>query len=315
ELLERNAPDLVHIATEGPLGASALMACANLRIPIVSSFHTNFDQYLAYYNCSGFEPFVSAYLAWFHNQTRVTLAPSEATRARLQEIGIKRIEIWSRGVDAGLFHPRHRSLALRRQLGLTDKDVLLLCVGRLAAEKNITALIEVYTNLRHNWPADGPAAPRLALVGDGPLAAGLQARRLPGVFLAGEKHSVELAEWFASADIFTFPSKSETFGNVILEAQASGLPVVGFRCPSVNERVDHEEDGLLAANSFNMAAAIRILAMEPARRAYYGHAAREKAERCTWNAIFDRLERLYLGSIASAETGQHKTFKTVHCGL
>ncbi len=288
-ILLQTAPDLIHVATEGPLGVATLVAAAGLGVPLASSYHTNFDQYLAHYGLGGLEPVVSAYLAWFHNQTALTLAPGEATRRRLEAIGVRRTAVWSRGVDADAFHPRHRDAGLRRALGLAEDDLLLLYVGRLAQEKNLAALLEAFARLRRQTPEPARGRLRLALVGGGPL----EVPPAPGLILAGEKHGEELSRWFASADVFAFPSRSETFGNVVLEAQASGLPVVGYDCPGVNERVEHGVDGLLVPPGGDFAGALALLCSDPARRASRGAAARAKAERQGWPAIFDDLEDKY----------------------
>ena len=148
KILERSSPDLVHVATEGPLGLAALMAAAALGLPVASSFHTNYDHYLNHYCLGCLEMPLLAYLRWFHNQTAVTLAPSRATQQRLRADGVRRVEIWSRGVDGRTFHPRHRDRTFRASLGLGPNDPLLLYVGRLAAEKNLPALLGAFTRLR-----------------------------------------------------------------------------------------------------------------------------------------------------------------------
>jgi glycosyltransferase involved in cell wall biosynthesis len=292
-ILQRSTPDLIHIATEGPLGAAALMASAGMNVPLVSSFHTNFDHYLTHYGLAGFEPLAATYLAWFHSQTAVTLAPGASTCRRLESIGVARTAVWSRGVDAEAFHPRHRDASLRRELGLPDDGVVLLFVGRLAAEKNLGVLLDFYDR----WRGQLGAAPRdrvkLVLVGNGPLAGRLALRHSSGVVLAGEKRGAELARWYASADVFVFPSRSETFGNAVLEAQASGLPVIGYDCQAVNERITHDADGILAATDRDFAAAIELLCGDAHLRARYGAAARAKAECQSWSGIFDRLEAHY----------------------
>jgi glycosyltransferase involved in cell wall biosynthesis len=304
-LLERHRPDVVHVATEGPLGCSALLAALGFNLPVVSSFHTNFDHYLSDYGCGVLGRLLLAYLRWFHNQTDVTLVPGEATRRRLRADGVRRVEVWSRGVDAEAFHPRHRDPALRRSLGLGPDDVLLLYVGRLAAEKNLPDLLAAFARLRRR-----PAGERLrlAVVGDGPLAGQLRMMQVPGVFFPGAKHGADLARWYASADVFAFPSKSETFGNVVLEAQASGLPVVGYDCPGVNERVTPGADGLLAFETDDFAEGLtRLCADAPLRRAF-GAAARAAAERKDWKPIFDGLEERYFG-LAAAPAARGRAFR------
>jgi glycosyltransferase involved in cell wall biosynthesis len=293
-LLSRWAADLVHIATEGPLGLAALRAASALAVPVASSFHTNYDHYLGHYGLGGLERLLFAYLRWFHNRTRVTLVPSQATRRRLLRDGMQRVEIWSRGVDGQVFHPRHRDPALRRSLGLSEQDVLLVYVGRLAAEKNLPALLAAFGRLRQQLGPGGAQSVRLALVGGGPLLAPLRAQPPAGVVLAGEQHGITLSQWYASADVFAFPSCSETFGNVLLEAQASGLPVTAFDTHAVNERVTHGIDGLLVPPGGDLAAALRTLCAEPELRSRFGTAARVKAEGQGWDAIFDELEGRYL---------------------
>jgi glycosyltransferase involved in cell wall biosynthesis len=283
------APDVVHVATEGPLGWASLLAAARLGAPVASSFHTNFDHYLRHYRLGLFAGLAFAYLRWFHNRTAVTLVPSVATRRRLQVGGVRRVRLWPRGVDAQAFHPRHRDAELRRSLGVGDGEPLLLYVGRLAAEKNLEALLAAFARLR-----SGRERLRLALVGYGPLAEELRRRQLPGVVLAGEQRGAALSRWYASGDVFAFPSCSETFGNVVLEAQASGLPVVGFDCQGVNERVTPGADGLLVPPGGDFASALRALVEDRALREKMGRAARAKAERQDWGPIFDRLERRYL---------------------
>lgn len=294
KLLRAFHPDLVHIATEGPLGFSVLWACRMLGLPVASSFHTNFDQYLGHYGLGIFSWVAGTYLRWFHNHTRVTLVPSEGTRRRLLAAGMQRVEIWSRGVDAAAFHPRHRDPALRAELGLGDGDVLLTYVGRIASEKNLPALLQAFARLPGHLPPGLRGRVRLALVGDGPIYEQVKAARPMNVVLAGERHGLDLARWYASADVFVFPSQSETFGNVILEAQASGLPVVGYDCQAVDERVTPEADGLLVPRDGDLAPTVARLVGDAALRRRMGEAARRKAERQTWTAIFDELERRYI---------------------
>src|SRR5262245_26917069 len=293
-LLGRLAPDLVHIATEGPLGFSALWAARRLGVPVASSFHTNFDHYAGHYGFLGVDRVVFGYLRWFHNSTRVTLVPSVATQQRLLSGGVKRVEIWTRGVDGEVFHPRHRDPGLRKSLGLAPDDPLLLYVGRLAPEKNLAALLEAFARLRQQTPPGERERSRLALVGSGPMEGALRASPPAGVVLGGGHHGRGLSRWYASGDVFAFPSVSETFGNVVLEAQASGLPVVGFACQAMNERVTPEEDGLLVPEGGDLAPALARLCGDRALRERFGAAARAKAERQDWKPIFDGLEARYL---------------------
>jgi glycosyltransferase involved in cell wall biosynthesis len=294
QVLGRLAPDLIHIATEGPLGCSALLAGNWLGIPVASSYHTNFDHYASHYGFFGMDRLAFAYLRWFHNRTLVTLVPSRATRRRLLADGVQRVEVWSRGVDARVFHPAHRDEELRRRLGLGPDGVLLLFVGRLAPEKNLAALLQAFARLRGLGPPGWRERLRLALVGAGPLSTTIEMAQQPGVVLAGMQHGPALSRWYASGDVFAFPSLSETFGNVVLEAQASGLPVVGFDCEGVNEQVTPEADGLLVPIGDDLAPALWRLCQDVGLRRHLGQAARARAEQRDWKPIFDELEERYL---------------------
>jgi glycosyltransferase involved in cell wall biosynthesis len=286
-------PDVVHIATEGTLGLSTLIAARHLGLPIASSFHTNFDRYLGHYGFGLLEKIGTVYLRWFHNRAAVTLVPSESTRQRLIHQGFQRVEIWSRGVDAEAFHPRHRDPAMRRSLGLGDGDVLLLYVGRLAYEKNLPALLTAFAGLREQLAPAKRERVRLALVGGGPLEATIRSQCPAGVILAGYQHGRDLARWYASGDIFVFPSLSETFGNVILEAQASGLPVVAFEDKAVMERVRHGQDGLLVPITGDLTEPLVSLCQDQSLRMRLATAARVTAEAQDWKPIFDELEERY----------------------
>lgn len=293
KILLDTATDLVHIATEGPLGWSALRAARNLGLPVASSFHTNFDYYAGHYHLGVFEKLARGYLRLFHNRCAVTLVPSEGTRQRLRKQGFERVEIWSRGVDAELFSPDKRNEALRRSLGLADNDLLLLYVGRLANEKNLPVLIEAFARFREQFAATTRKV-KLALVGGGPLEGSLRQQQPAGIHLAGVQRGEELARWYASADLFAFPSCSETFGNVVLEAQASGLPVVAYNCPGVNERVHPGEDGLLVPAGSDFAQPLALLAQSDDMRQRMGRMARSRALDQGWDKIFDALERRYI---------------------
>lgn len=295
ERLDRACPDLIHIATEGPLGLAALMAAASLEIPIASSFHTNYDHYLNHYGMGVLEPVALAYLRWFHNQTGVTLVPSVSTQQRLIKEGIERVEIWSRGVDGQHFNPGHRDEAFRQSLGLKADDVLLLYVGRIASEKNIPALLSAFGRIRTDKT-------RLALVGHGPQLSVLQSQNIPGLILAGQQEGDALARWYASADIFAFPSCSETFGNVVLEAQASGLPTVAFDAQAMNERITSGVDGFLVPQSGDFSEPLRQLCSNAELRRSMGLAARQKASTQTWDVIFDDLENRYLTLVEEQES-------------
>lgn len=304
DLLIRTATDLVHIATEGPLGLAALHAAERARLPIVSSFHTNFDHYLRHYGFGWLERLMRSYLRWFHNRTAFSLVPSEGTRQRLLGYGFQRVEIWSRGVDGEFFHPQHRDPELRRSFGVEDDDLLVLCVGRLAPEKNLDALLDAFTRLRQRLGPGKAQGIKLALVGGGPLFENLRERWGSEVILPGYQKEQDLGRWYSSADLFAFPSCSETFGNVILEAQASGLPVVSFDYPEMRERIHHGEDGFLVPMHGDMTEALHRLCTDAELRRQMRNGARRTAEKQDWQAIFTTLEERYRTLLTEQERHQ-----------
>ncbi len=215
-------PDVVHLATEGPLGWSALQAARQLRLPVLGEFRTNFQAYSAHYGVGWLRHPIMAYLRKFHNQCGRTLVPSPDLLQALDAQRFERLAVVARGVDTQRFRPERRSRLLRTQWGADDSSTVLICVGRLAAEKNLSLLIDAYERLRQQQPGA-----RLVLVGDGPQRAQLQ-QRCPDAVFAGQRGGDELAAHYASADLFAFPSLTETYGNVVPEALACGLPVVAF---------------------------------------------------------------------------------------
>eukprot|EP01036_Dinobryon_divergens_P041294 gene41294-54723_t len=232
-LWSRRRPDLVHIATEGPMGWTALQAAVQMKLPVCSDFRTNFHHYSRHYGLGACEGLVLSGLRHFHNRTQCTFVP---TRAALRELFQHRFDnlcVVGRGVDIQRFHPRHRCDALRRQWQAGVGDAVLLCVSRLAAEKNVGLALRCFESLRSRCPGA-----RMVVVGDGPMRRKLEAAH-PQVHFAGMLRGDALAQAYASADLFVFPSLSETFGNVTLEALASGLPVVAFRAAAAAEHVLH----------------------------------------------------------------------------
>ncbi|HEY9198352.1 MAG TPA: glycosyltransferase family 1 protein, partial [Gammaproteobacteria bacterium] len=232
-------PDLLYIATEGPLGWSALRAARRLGIPIVSGFHTRFDHYTGHYHLGLFMPLVRGYLRRFHRATALTLAPTPQLCRALEDDGFGRMAVVPRGVDTALYAPERRNGALRARWGVVEDQLAVLYVGRLAAEKNLTETLRSFRALQTLRPDA-----RLILVGDGPLRAALEQAH-PDLIFAGMQHGTALAEQYASADLFLFPSLSETFGNVTLEAMASGLPVIAFEDAAAAMHMRHRDNGML----------------------------------------------------------------------
>lgn len=286
-------PHVVLIVTEGPLGWSAMKAAQKLRLPVISEFHTNFHAYSRYYGMGLLGGAIRGYLRWFHNRALTTLVPTEALRHELSGSGFRRLQVLARGVDTGLFNPVRWSKLLRQSWGVGDNGLVMLYVGRIAAEKNLALLIETYRRV-----LETRRDVRLVMVGDGPERAALQARN-PDVVFAGMRTGEALAEHYASADLFLFPSITETFGNVVIEAMASGLPVLAYDYAAAREYIRHAENGLRAA--FDDPQAFIRLAIgvmndsDHARR--MGRQARLSAEGIAWERIHGRFERLIRTSV------------------
>lgn len=287
---QRNRPDVLYIATEGPLGLSALRAARRLGIPVVSGFHTNFQQYSNHYGFGLLTRLLTGYLRWFHNRSRLTLVPSPSQRLELQRRGFERLELLARGVDGQLFHPARRSAALRAEWGLGEDEIAVLHVGRLAAEKNLQLLTRAFRQLQGDLPQQRL---RLVLVGDGPLRAQLQAE-LPEALFCGVQRGEALAAHYASGDLFLFPSLSETFGNVVLEALASGLAVVAFDQAAAAQHIRHGHNGALATPGDEAAfiESARWLLEDPESLRRVRLNARQHAGKQGWPAIVERFESL-----------------------
>ena len=292
-------PDVVHVATEGPLGWSAVTVANKLRIPVASDFHTNFHSYSAHYGFGWLKKPVMGYLRRLHNQSGVTLVPSLSLRRDLESAGYHNVEVVARGVDAQLYTPARRSAALRAAWGLGQDELAVLHVGRLAAEKNLPLLVRAFEAIR---AARSDA--RLVLVGDGPELPALRASH-PEYVYCGARRGTDLADHYASGDLFLFPSLTETFGNVVLEAMASGLPQVCFDYAGAAEHVRHGKNGLLVpfgdADAF-VAEALRLATGED--RDTMGAMAREGATEISWEAIIARLESVLLRLVVENEARQ-----------
>lgn len=290
KLWQRQRPDLVHVATEGPLGWSAVSVACKMRIPVTSDFHTNFDHYSRHYGVGWLRKPVSAYLRSFHNRTARTFVPTNAMASELARSGYHRVDVVARGVDTEMYCPAKRNPALRHSWGVPGAALAVLYVGRLAAEKNLGLALRAFRAIQGVQPSA-----RFILVGDGPLREGL-ARENPDCVFAGMRTGEDLARHYASADLFLFPSVTETFGNVTLEAMASGLGVVAYDHAAAADVIRNGESGVLApfddAEGFITAA--RQLAGDPALCARMGKQARVTAEGLSWDAVNDRFARSLL---------------------
>jgi glycosyltransferase involved in cell wall biosynthesis len=287
---EEERPDIVHVATEGPLGWSALSAASRLGIRVATDFHTNFHTYTRDYGMGWLARPVAAYLRSFHNRAECTMVPTREMAEELATQRFERLRVVGRGVNPDVFSPQRRSRELRASWQADDGTLVALCVSRFAHEKNFALVIQAYEAMRRIRPEA-----RLVLVGDGPLERKLKQQNV-GCVIAGRKVNGELARHYASADVFLFPSMSETWGNVTLEAMASGLGIVAYDYAAAREVLRDGESALLApfgeAPAF-IAHAERF-AREPQLALRLGRAARSAAESCTWDRIVADFEAVLL---------------------
>ena len=293
-------PDLVHIATEGPLGWSALQAAIKLKLPVCSDFRTNFQAYSQFYGIGWLQKPIMAYLRKFHNACDCTMVPTQTLASELERAGIKRLAVVARGIDTHRFAPDKRSDDLRRQWGLAPQDVAVLHVGRLAPEKNLVELAATYQRIRQIQPRS-----RLIVVGDGPSRSYLQAQ-CPYAVFAGFQSGEALARHYASSDLFLFPSLTETYGNVVPEAMASGLAVVAFDAAAAGLLIQHRQNGGLAAPAEPGAfahLAVELSVQHTLRRAW-GERARENMLAHNWEAVLCGVEAVYAAMLVQARSPQ-----------
>lgn len=280
--VEAFAPTLIHLSAPDLLGWGALALAERLRIPAVASFHTRFETYLRYYGLGWLEPFVIARLRRFYGRCHAVLAPSESMAAEIHAQRLsENVRIWSRGVDRALYNPDRRDLGWRRSLGIDDAEPVVAFVGRLVLEKGLEAFAGTLDALR----AQG-VPHRALVVGDGPERAWMQ-QRLPSAVFAGFQTGEALARAYASSDIFLNPSVTETFGNVTLEAMASGVPAVCADATGARSLVRHGTTGFLVPphEPDGFVGPVRQLLTEPALRADMAAASVAASADFTWDAI------------------------------
>ena len=281
----KRRPDAIYVATESPLGKSAVKAARTLGIPIASGFHTNFHEYMERYSLSGLQPMAMAYLKRFHDKTDCTLAPSPELVEKLKAEGFHDVHLLGRGVDTELFSPEKRCETLRASWGARAATPVAIVVGRVAAEKNLDLAMRAFGEMRATVPDL-----QCVMVGDGPIREKLAAK-YPWVHFAGVQLGEDLAKHYASADILLFPSETETFGNVVLEGMASGLATVSYDYAAAARFVEHGVNGLKAEKGDSEAfieqskAALTIRPDHALRIA-----ARELAETQGWEAVVKSFE-------------------------
>ena len=294
---KKTKPDIIEITTEGPLGWAAIRAAKSMGIPMVSSYHTNFHSYGTHY---GYGMLIRTALRWLrhiHNSTRITFAPSDDVVATLTKEGFKNVRLFGRGVDTKRYDPARRDEALRQSWGAGPNTPVAVYVGRIAGEKNLPCTIEAFAAMREILPDL-----KVVLVGDGPMRAKMQAEH-PEFHFCGVRRGEDLAAHYASADIFIFASITETFGNVVTEAMASGLPILAYDYAAPARYVENGKSGMLVP--FNDSAAFIEKAREIAKlRAKWpemGAAARETALSISWDVVIDA----YCKDLQSAILGNH----------
>ncbi|WP_166251653.1 glycosyltransferase family 4 protein [Marinobacter salicampi] len=285
-------PDAVYVATQGPLGVVAVAAARRLGIPVFSGFHTNFHSYSRHYGVGFLAGLICQYGRWFHNRTDITLAPSRKALQALHTMGIGPTALWSRGVDCQRFTPQKRDMGLRQAWGLKPLDRAFLYVGRLAPEKNLAMAVASFERIRSLYPSA-----RFVLVGDGPLGPRLAARH-PDYIFCGTLQGEALARHYASADIFLFPSKTDTFGNVVLEAMASGLGIVAYDDGAAGEHIRSEDNGLVSAlddDSGFTDHAMKLLE-QPSLLSRVRTQARRDALELRWTQVIDQFVNIVLSN-------------------
>jgi glycosyltransferase involved in cell wall biosynthesis len=286
DLIEKWKPNLIHSTTEFGVGLGGLFGAREKRVPFVSSYHTHFTAYLRHYNLSVLDAIGWPYLRWFHNAGRMTWAPSEIVRRELEGNGFRNTRVWSRGVDPNQFHPKFRSNELRKQLGVAEGGLLAIYVGRLAPEKGIHVALE---GMRQVMERNGSKV-SFALAGHGPDEARCRATAPPGTVFMGRLTGRALSEFYASGDIFVFPSITETFGNVVLEAMSSHLALVAPDEGATTELATTETAlQFTAQNPAALADRVERLVNDAALRRRLADAAVAVATTRTWDAVFDRL--------------------------
>ncbi len=279
-------PDVIHVATEYAMGLAGLKVARKLDVPVVASAHTDYEKYASRY---GMEWAVRAgwpYLRWFYGHAARVLCPGKLYEQHLHSRGVFHTGIWSRGINPAEFHPRFRSEPYRRAMGVGPSDLLVTYIGRIAKEKNLDLLLEAWELL--GIRREGA---QLVLVGHGPLKDAIRQRDIPGVRVAGLKQGRELSEAYASADLFVFPSSTETFGNVLLEAMGSGLPSLVTAAGGVLEFAVHGRNAWLVApdSSEALLTGLDRLLHDPTLRRQLAAGALETARQRSWDGIYEGL--------------------------
>ena len=291
-LIDGFRPDLVHCETEFGIGRAGTLAAARRRIPVVSSYHTDFARYADAYGAGWLKRAVRGYIARFHRSSRRVYTPSSAAREDLLSLGLKDVEVWGRGVDIETFHPGRRSEALRAALGMGSRYTFLY-VGRLAPEKRVAQVVDAFRVASEMVPR---GVIHLVIAGAGPREAELRAAAPPGVsFLGVLDRRSRLPDLYANCDAFVFASVTETLGLVVLEAMASGLPVIAVPEGGVRDHLRDGRNGIAcrAGDVSGMALAMVRIATEWGLSRRLARGARHTVESLSWEREIERLDRSY----------------------
>jgi glycosyltransferase involved in cell wall biosynthesis len=286
-------PDVVHIATEGPLGWSALQAAKVLKLPVTSDFRTNFQSYSKHYGVGWLRKPIVAYLRKFHNATACTMVPTRELMRTLSQNGFANLKVVSRGVDTKLFNIAKRDTGLRSSWGATDDTKVLISVGRMAPEKNLDQVLKTYDALKSTGQAF-----KLVMVGDGPMKEQFQ-KRYPEIIFPGMLSQTNLAAYYASSDLFIFPSQTETFGNVTLEALASGIPVLAFDCAAARDWVQTGVNGWLIAENNPEGFAAQAVTVFKSKDLLdqITQSTRQQVVHLDWDQIAEQVESVFWDAI------------------
>ncbi|MEL7565033.1 MAG: glycosyltransferase family 1 protein [Dehalobacterium sp.] len=289
EALNAFQPDIIHVFTEFSMGFCGLKYAKDYGLPVVASYTTNFPQYLSYYKAAFLERWAWQYLRWFHNQCQLTYCPSPAIKSMLTKKGFFNLDTWGRGIDTGLFSPDKRSDTLRNKLA-SNKRLYFLYVGRLALEKDLDVLLKAWKIVENTMPEA-----QLVITGNGPIIEELKDTAGHEVIFTGYLHGEELAAVYASCDAFVFPSTTETFGNVVLEAMASGLPVIAPAAGGVKNLLIDGYNGIACQprNYLDMASAVIKIAQNDGLRRELGSQALQYARKCKWDGVLHPLIESY----------------------
>lgn len=284
-------PDIIHSITQSGIGYSGLRYAKEKNIPFVASFTTNFSMYLKYYKLQYLEESLWGYLKWFHSNAYANLCPSQDTIESLKEKGFNNLKISTRGIDIELFSPLKRSEDFRKKYGLAGKTSFLYA-GRLAPEKDLDTLVKSANEIYSKFPDES----FFIIVGDGPMKEQLMEEMPPNTVFTGYLKGEALSEAYASADVFVFPSGTETLGNVVLEAMASGLPVITVNSGGVKENVLDGYNGIMCKYKYehDFVEAMERFINDEALKIIMSQNARVYTLNKTWDKVFDKLIFDYL---------------------